>query len=222
MGVAKTSFNGNDYIGAFVTATDKFALVGLSIEPKKEDLIRETLGVETIKVSVDGSDLIGIYAAANSNGVLLPSMTSKSEADALKTKLPGLNIHLLVTDLNAMKNDILANDKFAIIDPHYSHLEAKTIGDVLGVEVMKLSIGGYETVGASNILTNRGIVLNSNASDEEISVVKDALGLPIEQTTANTGSSSVGLCTVANARGVIVGGATTGFELARITQALGF
>jgi translation initiation factor 6 len=65
-------------------------------------------------------------------------------------------------------------------------------------------------------------VLNNRSSEREKERIEKILGFKSEQSTANIGSVSVGLCAIANSSGLVVGDATTGFELARIAGALGF
>lgn len=221
MGVEKLQILGSDYVGAWATATDKFFLLGNDASRGEERIIKEALGVECVRTSINGSGFVGIYVAANSNGVLLPSGIEEHELMALKKQLAGMNVEVLHTDYNALRNNILANDKFAIINPAYGRAEEKAIAEVLQVETARAMTGGFSTVGANNILTNKGLVLNNRASDHEKATVEKFAGMTSEQSTANLGSVSVGLCTVANSKGLVVGEETTGFELARIAGALG-
>lgn len=222
MSVEKLRILGNDYVGAWVTATDKFFLLGNDVSAGEERTIRNTLGVDGIRTSVGGFGFTGIYISANSNGVLMPHGTEEQELRALRQQLPNARVEILASEYNALKNNILANDRIAIINPSYSREEEKKIADVLNVETARSAIGGYSTVGANNILTNRGLVLNNRASEREKSRTEELVGMKSEQSTANLGSVSVGLCTIANSNGLVVGDATTGFELARIADALGF
>ena len=138
------------------------------------------------------------------------------ELNHLKDKL---RIGTLKSDMNALGNNILANDKVAIINPNFQKAEAEVIADVLDVEIIRMAIGGYETVGANNILTNKGMVLNNFASDDELEEAKSIVK-NVSQSTANLGSVFIGLASVANTKGIIVGEDTTGFELARMEEGL--
>jgi len=91
---------------------------------------------------------------------------------------------------------------------------------VLGVEVVRLKVGGFNTVGANNILTNSGLVINNRASDGDKAELDRITGFDSIRTTANTGALSIGLTVVANSVGVVAGEETTGFELNRIVEAL--
>ncbi len=220
MGVAKLSINGNSFIGAFCIATDSFSLIGRTTTEKQESIVKENLEVEPLRVTIDGSDLIGIYAVANSGALLLPAIATDSEIAIIKGALPRIQVERLKTDLNALGNNILANDKIAMVNSEYRPAEIKEIERALGVEVIKLDVGGFHTVGASNILTNKGIVFNNRATDEEIDAIKPFVK-SYSQSTANLGSLSIRLSTIANSRGFLIGDETTGFEMARIAEGLG-
>ena len=219
MGIAKININGNTFVGAFVVITESFALLASNVTPHEEDAIRENLDVNGVKTSIDGSNLIGIYSVANSHGILVPNITKDLELKKLKENLPNINVMRFNSDLNALRNNILVNDKFAIVDPSYSKKEMDEIGQALEVDVMQFAIGGFNTVGSNNILTNKGMVLTNSASDEDRIRVQ-SLVEHVSQSTANLGSLSLGLSAVANSKGLIVGKETSGFELARIADGL--
>jgi translation initiation factor 6 len=220
MGIAKTSIDGSEYIGVFALATDRFALLGSGVGLKYENIIREALGARVVRATVDSTAMIGIYAVANSSVILLPESIYASELRRIRNEIgEGISVETIDTDLNALGNNILANDKVAVINPDYNSKEAKRIADALGVEVLKESIGGYNTVGANNILTNKGMVANNRVSESEFARMKELFG-SVEQSTANLGTISIGICAVANANGVVVGERTTGYEIAKIADAL--
>ena len=220
MGVAKLSIGGNSFIGAFALATDSFALVGNSTGEKHADVIKKNLGVDSAKISIDGSDLIGIYAVANSRSILLPEIATEADVACIKKSLPGIEVHRIKTDLNALGNNILANDKIAIVNSEYEISEIRQIEKALGVEAIKLNAGGFHTVGANNILTNKGIVFNNRTTDDDMDAIRPFVK-NYSQSTANLGSLSIRLSTISNSNGLIVGEDTTGFEMARIAEGLG-
>ncbi len=221
MGIEKLRILGNDFIGAWVTATDKFFLFGNEVSKSEENVIRESLECEPIRVTAGSAGFIGIFVAANSNGILMPSGTEQHELSELRKSLPGARVEILQTEHNALKNNILANDKIAILNPAFDRNDEQMIADVLGVETIKMRIGGFSTVGATNILTNKGLVLNNRASEHEKERIEKLTGLQSEQSTANLGSLGIGLSVIANSKGLVAGNATTGFETARIANALG-
>jgi translation initiation factor 6 len=219
MNLLKRNINGNSYVGAFSSSSEDITLISRGVSTKDESIIRETLGTDIFRISVSGSNLVGIYTVLNSNGILFPEMTYTEELKELNHLKDKLRIGTLKSDMNALGNNILANDKVAIINPNFQRAESDVIADVLDVEIIRMAIGGYETVGANNILTNKGMVLNNFASERELEEAKSIVK-NVSQSTANLGSVFVGLASVANTKGIIVGEDTTGFELARMEEGL--
>lgn len=218
-GVAKLTILGNDYVGAFALATDAYSIICRSSTKGEATMIESTLDTKVAHLSVGGSDLVGIYGRGNSHALLFSDILYKDELAIVKKHFPKLEVHTIESDLNAVGNNVLANDKIAIINPNYTKKEAKQIADALDVEVIHMAIGGFETVGANNILTNKGIVLNNNVSDKEMDRIKEVVK-SVSQSTANVGSLSIGLCALANSNGLLVGKTTTGYEMASMTDGL--
>jgi translation initiation factor 6 len=220
MEAAKYRVFGSDHIGVFATATDDLLFSGAGLTKNSKDMLAKVLGVRCIEMTVWGSDLVGLFSRANSNGMVLSNLMLEHEIESLKKMDLDINISVIESDLNALGNNILANDKIAIINPDYSEKDKQDIADALDVEVMKGKMDGYKTVGANCILTNTGLVINNKGTAQEKNEWDEFSGFDSVRTTANTGAFSIGLSVIANAKGVVAGDATTGYELARIMEAL--
>ena len=153
MGVAKCTIKGSDYLGAFISATDKYAFFGNDVTKHNEDLICGNLGVRPVFLPAFGTSLVGLFIKANSNGMLLSNLVEERQLQMLKDQDLGINISVLDSGLNAVGNNILANDKIAIVNPDFDATAVQSIMDVLGVETIRDELGGFKTVGANNILT---------------------------------------------------------------------
>ena len=70
------------------------------------------------------------------------------------------------------------------------------------------------------VVTNRGGLLNPNASEWEVKRVEEVMGVEVGTGTVNFGSDMVGTGLVANSKGYIAGKDTTGFELGIIEEFL--
>jgi translation initiation factor 6 len=220
MGVTKCIINGSDYVGVFATATDRHLFLGARVPERSRQIITSALCVVPVELSIFASDLVGLFIKANSNGVLLSNIMEESELKRLKEYNLDLRMEVMHSNLNAIGNNIIANDKIAVINPDYDAAAKKQVEDVLGVEVIEHDIGGFKTVGANNILTNKGFVISNNSTDQQKEKVDKFVGFDSIRTTANTGALSIGLSTISNSKGLVVGDSTTGFELTRITDAL--
>ena len=220
MEIKKHNIKGNDSVGAFASLTDKLLFLSPIIDSEMGRRLSEELKVDTVPLAICESDMLGIWCRANSNGILISEMASDEERAAIRNAGLDIRAEVLHSRLNALGNNVLANDRIALINPNYTTEEAKSIGDVLGVETVKMQIGGLKTVGANNILTNNGAVLNNRCTEEEIEKVKELIGMQPARSTASTGALSVGLSVLANSKAVLFGELTTGYEMARITNAL--
>ena len=119
---------------------------------------------------------------------------------------------------------ILANDRAALVHPGLSVKACDAVAETLGVKVEKGTIGGLKTVGMAGVATNNGILVHPRVSEEEIAGVgaEELFELPVDVGTVNLGSPLVGSGVMANSRGYFAGKETTGPELGRIEDALGF
>jgi len=220
MHVARTAFEGNPFVGIFAKTNDRLTLLPKAATEKFKGVCSEVLKTQVITASIANSDLLGMFSAMNSNGIVLPSMAYESEVGSLREA--GLNVAVIDERRTALGNNILVNDYACMINPELSAESAKSISDCLGVEVVKGTIGGYNTVGFAAVVTNKGILTRTNVTDEEFSSLEEFFKVKGAVGTANMGVSFVGLCMLANSNGAVVGETTSGFELSRIDEAFGF
>jgi translation initiation factor 6 len=220
MRAAKYVIRGSDCVGAFATATDNYVFAGSDLTKGNKDTLSEVLKARCIELSIADSNLIGIFARANSNGMLISNLATDREFAYIKKLDLDMEIRVLESPLNAIGNNIMANDRMAMANPEYDKKALQAIRDTLGVEVVKGAIGGFKTIGANNILTNKGIVVNNYCTEKEKDTIDKWAGAKSVRATANTGSLGIGISVVANSHGIVVGDSTTGFELARILEGL--
>jgi translation initiation factor 6 len=119
-------------------------------------------------------------------------------------------------------NVILTNDTVALVHPRLSAKTVELVEQTLDVKVYKGTIGGLNTVGMAAVATNKGILAHRNASKEELEFLEDIFELPAEIGSVNFGVPLIGAALLANTKGYAAGAETTGAELGRIEDALGF
>ncbi|HIP84002.1 MAG TPA: translation initiation factor IF-6 [Methanothermococcus okinawensis] len=224
MRVIKEYFSGIPTLGVLSLATDLFGLFPHFVEERDLERYSRILDVPVKALNIGNSSLIGSLSVANSYGIVLPPLTSKEEIEILKGFLKENNIDVVVEKVEgkntAFGNLIATNDRGCVISSEVRDCR-KEIEDILNVEVVSRDVAGLSTVGSNLVVTNRGGLIHPNASDEEIEELKNIFKIDIlERGTANKGNPSVGACIVANSRGAIVGGDTTGPEMLKIEEAL--
>ncbi len=209
---------GSTEVGLFALATDSYLLISKHVNPSKRRTFEEVLNTSAVATSLAESILISPFAAGNSNGLILTTLTLNEEFAKIKRSIPNINIARLDTKYTAIGNLILCNDKGALISPVLERSATKIIEDVLGVETVTAKIAGRTYLGSLAVATNNGTLVHVDADDEEIKIVKNVLKVDVERGTINGGVRFPRSSMVANSWGVIVGARTTGPELMTITR----
>ena len=211
---------GNPNIGVFILATDNVAIVPYNLLDEKADIIKETLEVEVIKSSISGSSLIGSLAVANSNGIVVSPHVLDREVKQFEDI--GLNVATIPGQYTAVGNIIAANDKGAIASPFLSPEAVEVVEETLDVDVKTSHIVGSDIIGSLVKVTNRGFLMSKNALTSEVNFACEVFGVEGNIGTVGKGIPLVGACILANSHGAIVDKDSTGPEMARVEEALGF
>lgn len=217
--VKRASFHGDVNVGLFGFVSDRFALL------PDNSLDVSVLKVPSVVCTVSDTQLIGLFLAGNSNGIIFPKIINRREVDEILTGLRDAGVEINSTILKnkhtVLGNLIVCNDTGAVISSLLKG-SRKTIEDILGVEVVVAEIAESKLPGSFCVATNRGFLLSSNGSEEDYELLKSVLKVDGDIGSVNFGSIFVRSGILANSNGYLVGEATTGVELARIDEALGF
>jgi len=205
-------------IGVFSVCTEEICLVPHGTRPEVIPQIEKRLGVTVHKCFVNDSTLVGSLCRGNSNGFLVPA-NSKTSALEKQIGKPVLN---LPGKLNAVGNILLANDTAGLVHPEIPDNIVKFIAETLKIDVMKGTIAGIKTVGMAGCVTNNGLLVGPGITEEETAVLEKLFGFEPVIGSVNFGSRMVGSGILANTKGYLAGDETSGYELGRISTALGF
>ena len=211
---------GNPNIGVFILATDDLAIVPYNLLDEKADIIKEALDVDVVKSSISGCSLIGSLAVANSNGMVVSPHVLDREIKQFEDL--GINVATVPGQYTALGNIVAANDKGAIVSPFLSEEAINVIEETLDVNVEATSMVGSDIIGSMIQVTNKGFLISSKAIQSEISSAQEVFGVEGDIGTVGRGISLVGACSIANSNGPIVAKDSTGPEMARVEEALGF
>ncbi|AMD16768.1 translation initiation factor IF-6 [Methanobrevibacter sp. YE315] len=211
---------GNPNLGVFILATDDLAIVPYNLIDEKVEIIKETLEVDAVKSSISGSSLIGSLAVANSNGLVVSPHVLDREIKQFEDL--GLNVATVPGRYTALGNIIAANDNGAIVSPFLSEDAINIIEETLDVNVKATSMIGSDIIGSLIQVTNKGFLISSKAVQSEVRLAQEVFGVEGDIGTVGKGIPLVGACSIANSNGAIVAKDSTGPEMARVEEALGF
>ena len=216
----RTDIIGNPNVGVFILTTEDIAIVPFNLLDDKVDIIKEALEVDVVRSSIAGSNLIGSLAVANSNGIVVSPHVLDREVKQFEEL--GLNVATIPGNYTAVGNIVAANDTGAIVSPFLSDEAVKVIEDTLDVNVESTSMVGSDIIGSLITVTNKGFLMDKNATETEVDFARDVFGVEGDIGTVGRGISLVGACSLANSSGAIVAKESTGPEMARVEEALGF
>ncbi|WP_246984821.1 translation initiation factor IF-6 [Halorientalis marina] len=217
----RAAFAGSAYVGVFARATDDCLLVRPDVDDDLREACAEELGVPAVETRIGGSGTVGALATGNENGLLVSSRIRDRERDRI-AEVVDLPVTELPGRINAAGNVVLANDHGAYVHPDLPREAVQAVEDGLGVPVERGRLGNVNTVGTAAVATNRGVLCHPKSTDEELDALEELLDVPADIGTINYGGPLVGSGLLANEHGYIVGQDTTGPELGRIEDALGY
>jgi translation initiation factor 6 len=219
--VLRAAFGGSSYIGVFSRATDDCLLIRRDAEDEVRESFAEELEVPTVPTTVGGSATVGALATGNANGILVSSRATDREIERI-AEATDLPVGELPGRVNAAGNVVCCNDHGAYVHPDLSRNAVQAVQDTLDVPVERGDLAGVRTVGTAAVATNRGVLCHPKSTDEELDFLEELLDVPADLGTINYGGPLVGSGIVANEHGFVVGQDTSGPELGRIENALGY
>jgi translation initiation factor 6 len=212
-------YAGDPHIGVFSRVINDIAIVPPDAPEAFKTALREEMGVELVVTTIQESALIGPLLTGNSHGMVVSRLVTKEERKTLENYGELL---LLAGPATASGNILLATDSFVAIHPDMDLRQAEEIEEFLKTKVVRLTLGGIKTVGMAAAATNRGILVHSRATNQELELLENASGLPVGRGSVNLGSGLIGTGLVVNNTGYLAGFQTSGFELGRIEEVFGF
>lgn len=153
------------------------------------------------------SDMLGLFYAANSRGVL----------GASPLRVDGF--HRLSTKYSALGNLVLANDRGALVSPLLEDRKA-AIEKALGVKAEVTQLAGLDIIGALAIVNNHGAAVHPEISEEERALIRKVLKVDVQGVTLAK-SGFLGALGAANDEALVATPQATATELHTVAEALG-
>ncbi len=211
----------NPNVGLFLKASEKALLVPMEYPAHKVKLLESMLKVPTIGVSIGNTRLLGPLIALNSYGALVTRFAADEEISMIKEGA-SIAVERMNSVFTAAGNLFLINDYGGVASDLLSDDDIAAASKVFKVKLVRSTIAGYHQVGSMGIATNAGALLHPMASEDEIKIVKNALGVDVDVGSVNAGVPFVSSGMVGNTKGIIVGKSTTGPEIMMISRVFKF
>ena len=218
--IITANYQANPNIGLFCYANDKYCLVPRAFPPELKTKFENILKVPVYEVNAAGTSLLGVFFAGTDDCLLLPEIMFDSELAELESF--NIKYRIIKSELTALGNNLLVNNKVCIANPDYSDAALKSIEKEFGFKVKRGQIAGFNIVGSLAKGNKKGILISPDAQSFEKKFIKDNLKSKITTGTLNMGSPYVSSGMVCNSHGMIIGDMSGGPEIQNADEALGF
>lgn len=212
-----TTINSDPNLGIYGFASDKYCLM-----PKTKDAaqIEKTLGIKIHHATILSTNLLGIFAKGNSHGIVV-ARAIEDYGDCEHLERAFKNVLVLDTNHTALGNLLLMNDNGIVASP-FLRRHTKQLEDFFGIPCKTSTIAGMRIDGNLGIATNRGCLLHPRVRAKEAQAIEKILKVNYDIGTVNFGSPYPGAGIIANSNGFLVAPASSGPEIGRVNEALGF
>ena len=221
MAIARLDLMGSPNIGVYALTSNTLTILPVKLSQKKTQHLIGVLKGELVYTTLSGTTLLGIFAAANSHGIILPQYVTDDEvANIEKNWTEKGNIARIPGKYTAFGNLLLVNDYGALASRYLANEPRilREIQETLNVEVVLGEIAGLPYVGSIATATNKGVLAHPLLRDQERALIKEVLKVPVDVGTVNGGIPFVASGLLANDSGVLIGPPTTGPEIVIISN----
>lgn len=210
----KLDFEGKPEIGAFIRMTSKYILVGRSRNQRVVNFLREKFTVPVVETTINSISTIGALCVGNSNGLVLPDTCTDQELQHIRNSLPeSIRVERIYERLNALGNIVVCNDYGCLVHPEIEDENIKKLEEILGVPVVKHTLGAEPLVGTFSVLTNQGMLIHPDVTELEMKELSELLRVQVIAGTVNSGTPAIGSGLVANDHVCITGTRCTNVEI---------
>ena len=219
--VSRCKYQSSSEIGAYVRMTNSYVLIPTTSSDNFSNIFEDNISgrIPILRSNIAGTAIVGRLSVGNKYGLLVPLTTTDSEIKSIKENLPdNVEIKRIQERFSALGNVISCNDHIALVHPELDPDTIQEIQDILKVEAIPTLIGGEPLVGSYSLFTNRGGIVSSKTTIEEIDELSSQLGISIETATVNRGSNLVSAGVAGNDFSLFCGWDTTALEIANLTR----
>ncbi|HUR70191.1 MAG TPA: translation initiation factor IF-6 [Candidatus Thermoplasmatota archaeon] len=163
-----------------------------------------------VKLDLNGSPYLGVFARASDKAVLVPGQTPESVLAEITRALAVPAVSMSVGGANIIGSVVAMNSHGAIVADFVDEAEIAAL-EKLGLKVGRVA-GKFNAAGNNILVNDHGAFLNPDFSKQAEKLVAEVLGVPVERGTL-AGLKTVGSAAAVTSRGVLCHPKTTDEEL---------
>jgi translation initiation factor 6 len=224
MVILRSQVFGRSLIGVYLVANNSYILYPPTLLKPLLKKYRNTFTEPFYPLTINNSNLLGVYTASNKYGIIVPYIIKDEELEKLeqflKDRTESPQVCILKSIDNAFGNLILCNDKGAIISSFLKD-HKEEIENTLNVETVVYEFANNYLPGSISLANNNGCVVHPLSTDEQIDYITSILKVDeVDVSTVNRGVPYLSSGAIVNDTSGIFGNDCTGPELMRMTNIL--
>lgn len=217
MGIASGDILGHASVGVYAAVLGDVLFLPLALQESDVRVIEATVELESVQLTIGGSNLIGALLEGNSRGMGVADIATPEDIDKLTSFG---DVVVMESSVNAAGNLLLANEQGCLASPVVPEEGLEILSDVMKVPAANVTIAGQEVIGSLGACNDKGVVLHPDVTAEEVEIIEEILGVSAMVGTVSFGSPQLGAGLICSNGGAFAGAETTGPELNRIEDAL--
>ena len=218
MNFLRINFDGDPNLGLYGFATDKYCFMGSDRYSAK---VKDTLKVQIHAFPLLNMDLVRIFCTGNSSSVIIPKVLQDFDPESVEKMRKYFEVLVVNTRYSSIGNLMLMNDNGILISPLLKK-HKKDIERFCGINCEIATVANMNIIGNLGFATNKGCLAHPKLREKEKRLIEHTLKVDADICTVNFGSPYPGAGIIANSNGFVVSEITSGPELGRITDVLGF
>ena len=197
----------NPHVGVFLSVGEGFHFYPPGLTKKDIKEMERVLKCPGTELTLGGGRVLGSNMVNNQHGLLVSDIATEAERKVLEqtTKEAGLSLTFWEGRHNAVGNNLLVNDRVALVNPRIAPSNLRQIEMALDVEVHREALAGVEPVGLAGVATTGGLLVHAKAKPDELPALEELFGVKPHRATVNFGLPLVGAGVAGNGHGAVCG-----------------
>ena len=215
--ISLLEFENNPNIGIYLFLNDKFCLIGKEISEEKKKEIENIIDVPIYKISILGTELIGIFLAGNNEKIFIPELLNE-EYNKLKEITTEHNVEIITLNdkMNTYGNNLCVGDKEILVSKDYNNNFLKKLEKVSKLKIISIGNENFKATGALCQAIEGKYFVSQELDEKDFKpIIKKILGVG----TINSGSNYISSGVIGNKNGLLIGSLSSTIEIQNLFDA---
>ncbi len=214
--VSLLEFENNPNIGLYMFVNDKFCLLGAEVEEDVKKEIKNILNVPIYKISMLGTDLVGVFVAGNNDKIFIPEVFDY-EMELMDKIAKDHDVELIVINdkVNTFGNNFCVGDDVILASKDYKTEFLQDLADISGYNILPIGTNEFRGAGGIARFIDGKFFVSQELDEEDFTDIIDKVG---GVGTINAGSNFIASGVIGNKNGLLIGSLSSTIEIQGVVE----